>query len=306
MIYKRKKNFAVSRSRQRGFSRFFFWFMTIVFSGVVIYILFFSSFLVITSFRLSGNKNVSEDEILNQIKPNLNGKFFNVVNKNNLLLVKKANIRKDVLGKFRLLRSVEVRKKFPAELDVRVVERTPTLLFRGGNDWFVLDEKAEAYDTANPENEEVKKYNLPSLSDSDGKNVSLGGSVLSQECVDYILALREKMKSDTEVEIEDNFETPSLVSRDIRVKAKAGFLIYFNENLDLDKEIEMFNIVLRNKIEKEQFPDLEYIDLRIDNKVYYKFKENTPEEIVRLAAEEAAKNPAPVVTPDSAEKNKKK
>ena len=306
MIYKRKKNFAVSRSRQRGLSRFLFWFVAVVFSGVVIYILFFSSFLVITSFKVSGNKNVSEDEILNQIKPNLGGKFFNVVNRNNLLLVKKANIQKDVLGKFRLLRSVEVRKKFPAELDVQVVERTPTLLFRGGNNWFVLDEKAEAYDTADPENEEIKKYNLPSLNDSDGKSVGLGDLVLSQDGVEYIQALREKMQSDTDMEIEDGFETPSLVSRDIRAKATAGFLIYFNENIDLDKEIEMLNIVLRNKIEKEQFPDLEYIDLRIDNKVYYKFREGTPEETARLAAEEAAQNPAPIVTPSNDNKKNKK
>lgn len=305
MIYRRKKIFSVSRSHQRGTSRFLFRFMVVVFLGAVVYILFFSSFLVVASFRISGNKNVSEDEILNLIKPKLSGKFFNVVNRNNLLLVDKVDVRKDVLERFHLLRSVEVRKKFPAELDVQVVERTPTFLFRGGNGWFVLDEKAEAYDIADPEREDMKKYNLPSLSDSDGKNVSRGDTILSQEYVGYILVLREKMKSDTDVEIEDNFETPSLVSRDIRAKAKTGFLIYFNENIALDKEIEMLNIVLRKKIEKEQLPDLEYIDLRIDNKVYYKFKEGTPEETARLAAEEAAQNPAPVIASDTEKKKRK-
>jgi len=37
----------------------------------------------------------------------------------------------------------------------------------------------------------------------------------------------------------------------------------------------MLKVVLENKIEKNQRQDLEYIDLRIDNKIYYKFRDGT-------------------------------
>jgi len=306
MVYKRRKNFNVTRKSHRGVSRFLFWSTTVIFLGVVVYILFFSSFLSITTFKVADSNYVVEDDILDMIVPATDGKILGIVNKNNLFLTSKNKIRKDILEKFRQIRDVEVRKKFPSELDVRIEERVPTMLFRGSAEWFILDENAVAYDTANPEAEEIKKYDLPSLSDMDGKEITIGDSVLNAEYMRYVLDLKKKMKSDTEVEIENDLQTPSLISKDIRVKAKEGWGIYFNENINVDKEIETLNVVLESKIEKSQRPDLEYIDLRIDNKVYYKFREGTPEEIARLAAEEAAKNTESVATPDNTDKKKKK
>jgi cell division septal protein FtsQ len=308
MIYRRNKHFVASRNRYRGFSRFIFWFTLIVFLGAVVYTLFFSAFLMITSFKISGEKCITESDIMDIIKPELSGKFLSMVNRNNLLLVKKDNIRRNILEKFRQIREVEVRKEFPSELDVRLTERIPTILFQGANGWFIIDENAVAYDTADPNAEEITKYDLLRLTDSDGKNVELGTAALSEGYVAYVIGIREKMKSDTEIQLSNDFQTPSLISKDIRAKTQEGWGIYFNENITLDKEIEMLNAVLNHEINKNQRPDLEYIDLRIDNKVYYKFRDGTPEETARLAAEEAAKNVqvAPVITTLSNDTDKKK
>lgn len=310
MIYKRNKHFVASRNRHRGFSRFLFWFTLIFFFGTVVYALFFSAFLTITSFKISGEEHISEGDILDIIKPALSGKALGVVNKNNLLLVEKGNLRRDILEKFRQIRTVEVRKEFPSELDVHLVERIPTLLFQGANGWFIVDENAIAYDTVDPNAEGIAKYDLLRLTDSDGKNVELGTAATSEAYIDYVIRIREKMKNDTEIPIGNDFQTPSLISKDIRVKTQDGWGIYFNENIDLDKEIEMLNAVLNHEIDKSQRADLEYIDLRIDNKVYYKFREGTPEETARLAvtaAEQAAADAAakPVVPATKDEKKKK-
>jgi len=309
MIYKRKKHFNVSRNRSRGFLQFLFWFTLAVFWGVVGYVLFFSSFLAVTSLKISGERNVNEEDISAQVRPEISGYDWKFINKNNLFLVRKGIIRKNILGNFRQIRNVEVRKRFPDELEVIVSERIPTMLFQGANGWFILDENAVAYDRADPEVEEIKKYDLPRLTDADGKNIELGAVALSGEYVAYVLGIREKMKSDTEILIGNDFQTPSLISKDIRARTQDGWGIYFNENISLDKEIEMLNAVLDHEIEKNQRSDLEYIDLRIDNKVYYKFREGTPEEMARLAAEEAAKNAQAVTTssvPDNSDKKKKK
>lgn len=305
MVYRRKKNFTTTRNRQRDWLRLLFWFTATFFFGVVMYILFFSQFLAITSFGISGNKDVAENDILDQIRPGVTGKFGGIIDKNNLLLLRNKKVRKDILDKFRQVRSVEVRKKFPAQLEVRIVERVPTLLFHSADEWFILDENAVAYDYVNPEAKEIVAHNLPALCELEGKDIGLGTQVLNKDYLVYILGLNEKIKNYTEVEIENKFETRSLISKDIRIKAKEGWGIYFNESLNLDKEIEMLNAVLEKKIEKEKRPDLEYIDLRIDNKVYYKFHEGTPEETARLAAEEAAENETTVAIPDKTEKNKK-
>ncbi len=309
MIYKRKKHFVAPRNRYKKLSRFLFWFITVVFLSVVIYILFFSSFLAITSVRISGEKYISENDITDQIKPIISGNVWKIINKNSLLLVRKSDIRKNILQKFRQIRSVSVQKKFPSELDVNVDERTPTMLFQGGNGWFILDENAIAYDTADPNSDKIKQYGLLSLTETEGKNVNLGDTVLSQNYLTYVAAIKEKMKDRTEIQIGNDFQTPSLISEDIRVKTQEGWGIYFNENIALDKEFEMLNAVLNNTIDKSQRPDLEYIDLRIDNKVYYKFRDGTPEETARLAetaadqaAADATASPTPTTSSDKKDK----
>ncbi|MFA7319617.1 MAG: FtsQ-type POTRA domain-containing protein [Parcubacteria group bacterium] len=311
MIYKRKKYPTVSRNHSRGFLQFLFWFALIAFFGVVGYVLFFSSFLTVTSLRISGEKNVSEEKLLERVKPEISGYIWKFISRNNLFLVRKSIIQKNISENFRQIKGVEVRKRFPSELEVIVSERIPTMLFQGANGWFILDENAVAYDSVDPAAEEIVRYDLPRLVDLDGKSVALGETVLNGDYVTYVLGIKEKMKSDTEIMIGSDFQTPSLISKDIRAKTQEGWGIYFNENINLDKEIEMLNAVLNHEIEKKQRPDLEYIDLRIDNKVYYKFREGTPEETARLAAtaaDQAATDAAtqPVVPVDDSGKKKKK
>lgn len=277
--------------------------------SLVIYVLFFSSFLAVTSVVINGTRNVSQDSILEQINPEISGQIWKSINKNNLLLVKKSNIQKNILEKFRLIRSVKVQRKFPNKLEIVVTERTPTMLFQGANGCFILDENAAAYDSANPTAEEVVRYNLPQLNDADGKNINLGDVVLDSDYVTYIAKVREKIQNDAEVPIENTFQTPSLISKDIRAKTQEGWEIYFNESLSVDKEIEMLNAVLAKTIDKNQRLDLEYIDLRIDNKVYYKFRDGTPEEAARLAAsaaEQAVKDAATAPASPSDNKDEKK
>ena len=48
--------------------------------------------------------------------------------------------------------------------------------------------------------------------------------------------------------------------------------MFFNNQISPSKEIEMLQVVIDKKIEKDRIKDLEYIDLRTENKVYYIFK----------------------------------
>ena len=49
-------------------------------------------------------------------------------------------------------------------------------------------------------------------------------------------------------------------------------MIYFDESIPVAKEVDTLKLVLDEKINSDQRTDLEYIDLRTENKVYYKFK----------------------------------
>ncbi len=314
MIYKNRKHQTRDvnpRNKQRKWSRFLFWFALIIFIGVMIYVLFFSSFLFVTKINISGEKNIGEEEIRSQIDPEMKGKIWKIINRNNLFLVNRKKIEKKISNSFRLVRDVHIKKKFPSELDVQVVERIPSVLFHASNGKFLLDENSVAYDTADPEADTTKAYGLVQFSENGGKNVNLGETVFSEKYQTYLLGIGSRVEDGTNIALEKNFQTPSLVSDDIRAMTKEGWGIYFNENIDLKKEIDMLGIVLDKEIPENQRPDLEYIDLRIDNKVYYKFKDGTPEEIARLAQTAAEQvvgeaTVQPSSTPDTSSKDKKK
>jgi len=244
--------------------------------------LFFSPFLEITSIEVNGNEYITDNLILEKINPQISGKYFSAIKKNNLLLVQTGKIKKDIQFELRIIREIRIKREFPSKLIVSIIERKPQMAFCSTDNCFMLDENGETYDNyfANEEND---KNNFIILREESSRKINLGEIILEKKYMEYVQGIRGELLARLETEVENNFCFVSLISKDIRVKTKEGWEIYFNENIELGKEIEMLKVVLENKIEKNQQQDLEYIDLRIDNKIYYKFKDGTPSQIAKDA-----------------------
>ncbi|PIP28274.1 MAG: hypothetical protein COX29_02135 [Candidatus Moranbacteria bacterium CG23_combo_of_CG06-09_8_20_14_all_35_22] len=294
------KNQRINKNNKirRKFSvlRFLFFLISIAFVAVLMYALFFSEFLEITTVDIVGNEKINREAVLENINSKIYGEYLGIIKKNNLLLVRTGKIKKDLLESFKIIRKVETKRKFPNKLEIIIFERKPQLIFCGGDKCFMLDENREAYEEINlNQNDSVNNFII--LTDENSKGINLGDFILDQSYLEYVLGIKVKLE-EIGLKIENNFKAKSFVSKDIRIKTKegpprvdersfppaspnrgerveAGWEIYFNEDINLEKEIEMLKVVLENKIEKNQRQDLEYVDLRIDNKIYYKFKDST-------------------------------
>jgi len=99
----------------------------------------------------------------------------------------------------------------------------------------------------------------------------IGDEVASRETMDFILKLKNelpKTKTAGAAALSAaNFEIVS--AGDLRVKTSAGFEIYFNPGYSMETQINALRMVLDNEI-KGNYVSLEYIDLRIEGRVYYK------------------------------------
>lgn len=305
MITPRSQRTTKNKSRRKfSFLRFLFFLISITFLTVLIYTLFFSPFLEINAVNINGNKYVEDSSILDKINPEISGKYLNFIKKNNLLLVRTGKIEKEIKNNFRIIREIQIKRKFPSILIVNIIERDPQMVFCGAGDCFVIDENGEAYDNYSS-NDEDEKNNFLVLSDESSKKINLGETVLEKKYMEYILEIRQELLGRLEIEVQNDFKTSSLISKDVRVKTKENWEIYFNEDIELEKEIEMLKVVLENEIEKNQRPDLEYVDLRIDNKIYYKFKDGSPSQIAKTTTEESAQKTTTDSTSTDKEKKKK-
>jgi hypothetical protein len=122
---------------------------------------------------------------------------------------------------------------------------------------------------------------------------------LEADKVSYLLKMREQLKENLGLEIEKEIKTPQFISGDLRVKTIEGWMIFFDMNITLQKELNMLKVVLDEKVGGENRSNLEYVDLRTDNKVYYKLKKTEE-------AEENENEKTAADNSETTEKNTKK
>ena len=102
--------------------------------------------------------------------------------------------------------------------------------------------------------------------------IKSGMAVMTKEEVDYVKGIYETVnKSTSNLEISHIIYNPS-AKEELAVVAKEGWIMYLNTNLSIDAQIKKLELALADKI-KENRKNLLYVDLRVNDSVYYKFKE---------------------------------
>lgn len=265
------------KSQKLTWSKFFYWIALFSFLGAIFYSLFLSGFLAINRVEINGIRELDRKNIQNVVDSKIEGEHLGLINKNNLLFISGKSMEKDLTERFVKIESVKIRKKFPNALIIEIRERESSIVLCLSSDCYSIDKSGKAYSKLDCSLPEISENKLVVLRDLSDKSFNVGDLVFNVDYLDYIQKIEEKIILGADVYMEKNYETPSRVSSDIRGATKEGWRIFFNENIDLQKEIDMLRIVLNEKI-GDRRTDLEYVDLRSDNKVYYKFKNGSQEE----------------------------
>lgn len=271
-VISNKKNRASFGSGSKLFARAMTWLMAVIFIGVTGYMLFFSPVLHVASVIIAGQEIVPIDSVKEVADAALSGKYLGVLSKRNIIFLDKNNIQKSLLEKFKKIKTVKIVKNFPDKLLINIVERESALIFCSGDSCHVIDSEGLAYAQPNFQAQEFGESDLMVLRDS-SQNLAGGRDIsLDKGLLDFINGIADRLKRDLEIDIKKECDTPMLISGDIRIETTDGVKIYFNKDLGVNKEMEMLKTVLINSLDKGGFKDLEYIDLRVDNKVYSKPK----------------------------------
>lgn len=247
-------------------------FLIMAFIGVIIYILFFSPLLSIKSIVVSGAQNIDSQDIINIATADIEGKYINIFLKNNIILVNKNDIEIDLRDNFKRIESVEMGRKFPDKLLIKIKERESILVFCSGNQCFVIDKNGQAYAQADFEANELGERDLNVLRDSSQKAISMENFYMDAGLAQFAADIKNNLKQELDIDVEQEIQTPMFISGDLRFNTVKGYAIYASYDIGAPKSIEMLKTALNNAIDNNKQADLEYIDLRLDNKVYYKLK----------------------------------
>lgn len=237
--------------------------------------------LRITEVSISGNKTIEAGDIASTLRSSISGTFFFLFPRNAYALVRERKIQEMLTEAFPIFAEVSVDKTFPRSLAVMVREREPYAI------WCVEETYAEAESVATEEEigstcfyidtDGVAFTRAPDVSGNlitkivDRRRAAplLGEGVLERDVTHSFNLLTEEFERVTKVrprKIVIGAEHP----KSVQVVTGEGWVVQLETDTDIKTALENLRLIIERDIKNTQ--NLEYIDLRFADKVFYKLK----------------------------------
>ena len=107
------------------------------------------------------------------------------------------------------------------------------------------------------------------IKDYSEREYHLGKEIFEQRIVNFISQVRYGLSSEAGLAILD-FNVLSFPPKDLKVMTNEGWYILFDLERDIKSQLLGLKAALEEKISEEERKNLEYVDLRIENRIYYK------------------------------------
>ena len=271
-------------------------FLSVVFLAVLVYVLFFSPFLKVQNIVIEGNQELAHDELHQAARELYAGKYLGLLPRDNFFLFPEKRLQNKLKDRFRKISELSVTKTFPDKIVVSLKERQSLILWCSGGPCSLVDENGYAYVGADFNSPDIQQNNLVQIVDTSAKPVSFGDQVLTQEYITFVLEMMQKFPKDEGVALTEQCSTPSRLAGEISCISKEGIRVALSTEIPLSQTLKTMDIFMRKQLGKGEISKLEYLDLRFENRVYYKMKgqeENLDEQgdgESMVAGEESAKD----------------
>lgn len=220
---------------------------------------------------MTGIETLEEAALRRRIGEGLAGEYLWVLPRSSFLFVRSAEVKADLEREFPRIREAHVEKEFPDAMNIAISERpfwgvfcsteqsstTPACAY--------IDPSGVAY-ARSPEPE----GRLIIVVRSDRGSAVLGSAVLEQGLMGQIREIADALEEKADVPVA-GFVVSSRVPGEIRAVAAEGFTMIFARENNIKETVSVFRQVLDGEI-GDRRAMLDYVDLRLGNKVFYKLK----------------------------------
>lgn len=225
------------------------------------YLLFLSPVFKIKEIAISGSQDISPDEIRNNLICD------------NIIFVTSGSIKNQLLEKFPEILDLKVRKNlFKGILEVNIQEREivgilckedPAFAEATAGTCFYFDKEGIVFKMAPNTSGSL----ITSIKDYSGKDFKLGDSILDKNFIDNVLVIRDNLLQKMGIKV-FSFDIESYPTEKLRVVTGESWYILFSLQRDIKSQLLALKVALDEKIQNRM--SLEYVDLRIENRIYYK------------------------------------
>lgn len=231
-----------------------------LFAAFFFYLFSYPAF-AIRSVEIRGLHTSSNKQMEAEIRQYLDQSHVFIFHNTNRFLFSKK-VLQTYLEKSFAFDQIEIRLKRQT-LSLTIKERTSDIIWKTNKELYLTDlqgivtKKIEQIDPASP---------LPVIVDRNNKPVAIGDQILSENHIKQILAFQQLLSaqgitfSETQIDLQ--------VGKWMGVLTTQGFYILFDPDGDLNAQSERLKALLKETI--KDVTNLQYIDLRFEDHVYYK------------------------------------
>ncbi len=240
--------------------------------GTGLYFFFFSGTFNIAEVKISGAETLDPKEVEETTKAFLQGRASLIFPKNNRVFLNERLLTASLLEKYPRISKADMVYRSNT-LEISIQERKPvafwctsTQLSTGSPECLLVDEAGVIY-------EEVSKSGsgvVLKIQDETDRNLRKGMGVISEETMELMLALRENLRPQVFV-TQFVVEEESLGANYLRADTETGWSIYVDTLQKVEVAVSNIKNLLRHEI-GSNVNRLEYIDLRIPGRAYYKLR----------------------------------
>lgn len=232
--------------------------------GGIVYFLFFSRLFNVREVNVF-TKN-GEIEVRSVVEKYLAEKKFFIPRSSNIFWVSGDRISVLISQQFASAENIKVEKEYFHGLKISLdqKEAVGVWCYKAEDQCVYFDRHGIAFETAT----ETSGSILLNVTDYKGKFEKLGQAVSSPEMFNLISQANGELKK---VKLTaTKFIIPAEEDFRFDIQTSEGWKIYLSTKDDLAKQLNSLNLFLAQKITLEKRSQLQYIDLTVPNRVYYK------------------------------------
>lgn len=252
---KRNNPAIYSRTEQerepRSFRGFFLFVIGLLLAGLI-YLLIFSGAFEIKQVEVEG---YSFPDTINEIVKEQTDQ--NIITKN-ILFFSSRNLKEVLLGDPKI-KDLSVSKVLPSKLRIKITETKSAIIWSSAGDKFLVSDRGDVMGAANEEN-------LPVIYDAANIKTKAGERVASPTFTRFILGINDGFEAATGSKITKI--TLFDIMSDVHILSSDGWTVYLNAEKKYEDQLKDLSRVLA-EVKKTQ-KKIQYIDLRLDNRVFYK------------------------------------
>lgn len=210
----------------------------------------------------------ARDGTIAQVKEIINDQVEGGPLGKNIFFVQADSMEQAIKAKLSQIKTVHVVRKLPATIKAIVQEKEPVILLLSGGKYYFVDEVGMAYEKAMLDT--LPGVVLTTVKNNDEEtSVTIGVVTIQPSLITFLKIAEEKLPEVIGAKIGE-VHIPSLAAREVRVILDNNWTVFFDVTRSPSAQIGVLKSLISNTITPEEAKLMEYIDLRVPNRVYYK------------------------------------